>query len=130
MSLFPYFQHRSKPIWFMDDFFDEDLWSIRPSVRGKDTPYSEVKNLEDHYEVDIHLAGIPKDNVNIELKGGVLSIKGEKGNENNKISYTKSWSVDKSITEDDISASYNEGLLKLKVNKKTKEPVSIKIPIK
>lgn len=139
MSLHPYtLRNQLCPFKWTDFdhlFTPENLWSTigRRSIdSGITTPYCEItKDDENNYVVDAHLPGFRKEDVNLQLKDGVLSLEVKKNESNLNLSYSKSWPVNPELTEDDISASMNEGLLSIKINKKVPpEPKSISIDIK
>ena len=89
------------------------------------------------YEVDIDLPGFKKDEINIQLDNGYLSISAAKGldkDEQDKEgkyirkeryagSMSRSFYVGNAITQDDIKAKYESGILRLSVPKKAAEEI-------
>lgn len=121
---------------FMDDFF------VFPQER-KATPtakanlmQTDVKETETGYEVVIDLPGYSKENVNAELKDGYLIIsaatstsdeeKSEDGKYIRKERYSgscsRSFYVGDAVTQDDVKAKFENGVLTLEVPKKEEAP--------
>ena len=132
MSLLP-FHTRTHPIWFMDDFnfLEDDVVSFRRKKnRDENTPYCKVSEEDEYYNIEVHTPGMKRDNIKVELRDGVLSMYAEANDENSSRRYTRSWTFDKSTTPENISATYSEGLLLLKVDKAiSKEPEKYTITI-
>ena len=70
-----------------DDFFNDDFPTF-PVLSGRDPLYgkhaknlmkTDVRETENSYELDIDLPGFKKDEINVELKDGYLSISASKG---------------------------------------------------
>ncbi|MFP4521351.1 MAG: Hsp20/alpha crystallin family protein [Fibrobacterota bacterium] len=111
--------------WF-EDFFDggfrRELSSNYPSV--------EVREEKDHFELNAELPGVSKEDIDLELKNGVLTIRGEKKNEKkeekdgyyyNERSYgtfERSFNIGENISDKDIEASFNDGILRVRLQKK------------
>ena len=132
-----------------DDLFD-DFWDF-PSLDDKAMRKAErklyghhaakmmktdVKEHDDHYEVNIDLPGFKKNEISLELKEGYLVINAAKGldkdGENKKTgkfvrreryagSMSRSFYVGKDITEKDIHGKYENGILMLDIPKKAPE---------
>ena len=93
---------------------------------------TDVRELEDHYEVDIDLPGFKKDEIKLELEKGNLTVSTarnvneEEKNEEGKVirqerymgAMQRSFYVGEFITEEDIKAKFEDGVLKLNVPKK------------
>ncbi len=92
---------------------------------------TDVKEMEDGYEVDIDLPGFRKDEIHLELSNGYLTISTEKTlekEENNRGkmlrqeryagTMQRSFYVGEYITEEDIRASYENGVLHVTIPKK------------
>ena len=69
-----------------DDFFDapmtqsffQDPEHVLYGKHAKNLMKTDVRDANDHYELDIELPGFQKENVNVELKDGYLAISAEK----------------------------------------------------
>ena len=98
---------------------------------------TDVRETDSGYEVDIDLPGFKKDEINIQLDNGYLSISAAKGldkDEQDKEgkyirkeryagSMSRSFYVGNAITQDDIKAKYEGGILRLSVPKKAAEEI-------
>lgn len=93
---------------------------------------TDVRELEDHYEVDIDLPGFKKEEIKLELEKGKLTVSAarntseEEKNEEGRVirqerymgSMQRSFYVGDFITEEDVKARFEDGVLKLAVPKK------------
>jgi HSP20 family molecular chaperone IbpA len=118
-----------------DDFFKNSFFSENKSVGLK----TDIVEKEKSYELQIEVPGFKKDDINIKLKDGYLSIsaktdtkkeeKDEKGNVIRRERYTGSLSrnyyLGNNILPEDIKASCIDGILKVDVVKKEEEKEKI-----
>ena len=136
-----------------DDFFDDDF-SMFPALTGRNPLYGKhAKNLmktdlretENTYELDIDLPGFKKDEISIDLKDGYLSISAAKGldrdQEDKKGKYirqeryagacSRSFFVGEGVEPKDVSAKFEDGILKISLPKQVKKelPQSPRIAI-
>ena len=120
--------------------FDEKFFTEKKDpLYGKNVSRlmkTDVRETEKTYELDIDLPGFKKDEIQIELKDGYLTVSAEKGldkdEEDKKGKYIRkeryagamqrSFYVGEDITEEDIKAEFKHGLLKLFVPKKEAKP--------
>ena len=121
---------------WMDDFpFGKEF--EKAMFPAKDPLY--VRETDDAYEVDIDLPGFKKDEVTAELNDGYITISAAKGldkDEKDKKtgkyirkeryagSMSRSFYIGEGITQDEISAKYENGILQLKIPKKTDKAVA------
>ena len=98
---------------------------------------TDVKETDTGYEVDIDLPGFKKDEINARLENGYLTISAAKGldkdeqDKNGKYirreryagSMSRSFYVGEGVTQDDIKAKYEDGILRLAVPKKDNKAV-------
>ena len=133
--------------WFDDDFFwpefrreaqkpEKNLYGHRAAAIMK----TDVKETEKGYEVDIDLPGFKKEDVTCELKDGYLTISAQKNAENDEKndegkyirrerytgSQSRSFYVGEQLTEEDIHASFEDGILKLSIPKEEQKAVEEK----
>ena len=121
-----------------DDFdrsFFRDFGNVDHALYGKHAQHmmkTDVKELEDSYEVDIDLPGFKKDEIHLELNNGYLTIstektlekdnEGKKGKMLRQERYSgvmqRSFFVGEHLTEEDIKASYDSGVLHVIIPKK------------
>jgi len=121
---------------WMDDFsWMRDFGNVDRKLYGKHAGremLTDVRDHEDHYEVEIDLPGFKKDQIQIELHDGTLTITAQKGLEQNEKNsegkyvrqerysgmMSRSFYVGENITEEDIKAKFEDGVLKLNIPKK------------
>ena len=101
---------------------------------------TDVRETDSGYEVDIDLPGFKKDEINAQLDNGYLTISASKGldkEEKNKEgkyirkeryagAMSRSFYVGEYVTQEDIKAKYENGILRLSVPKKEAKPVETK----
>ena len=131
------------PSIFGEDLFD--TWFDFPDFRDLDRAErklygrhpdrlmkTDVHENEQGYEVDIDLPGFKKDEINLSLENGYLSVSAAKSLDNEKKnikgkvirqerysgSMQRSFCVGDEINEEDIKAKFEDGVLKLTVPKK------------
>ena len=126
--------------YFMDDFAFPD---IDKKLYGKHAPHimkTDVKEKDNAYEVTIDLPGFKKDEIQIQLENGYVTVsaakgldKDEKDKEGNYIrreryagTLSRSFYVGDAVSEEDIHAKYEDGILKLSVPKKAPKAVEEK----
>ena len=134
-----------------DDFFSDPFEMMMPQSRNplygkhaKNLMKTDVRETENSFEVDMDLPGFKKDEVNLELKDGYLTVsadkaldKGEKDNEGRYIrqerwngSCSRSFYVGENVKPEDVHAKFEDGILKLSIPKAEKKlPKSSSISI-
>ena len=132
----------------LDDFFGypERTYAAPKQTQMNGFMQADVAESEDAYTVEMNLPGVKKENVKIELKDGYLivnaSTKREGTEEDKKTKYirkerysgsgSRTFYVGKDLTQEDIKAKFEDGVLKLtvpKIEKKPEEPKSKYITI-
>lgn len=124
---------------FMDDFFDDFTTATfyRPNRIGSvPAMKADVQDLDNRYEIDLELPGFKKEDLHAELKDGYLTIKAvhedkkDEKDENGRYirqerytgHYQRSFYVGKDVTQEDVHAAFENGILKLTVPKKEVQP--------
>lgn len=125
---------------FMDDFF-----GFYPAKKGTSKIYkmtsdevmkTDIKETDGGYELEIDLPGYKKEDVKAELKDGYMTISAEKKTETDEKaedgkyihreryfgSCSRSFYVGEQISEDDVKAKFEDGILKMFVPKKDAKP--------
>ena len=101
---------------------------------------TDVHEHDDHYEIVIDLPGFKKDQINLELQNGYLTVSAAKGLDKDEKSkkgklirqeryagaMSRSFYVGDYITEEDIHAKFENGVLRLDVPKKEAKAVETK----
>ena len=125
---------------FNDDWMNFGFPEVDKALYGKHAAHemkTDVRETDSGYEVDIDLPGFKKDEIDVQLDNGYLSIsaakgldKEEKDKEGKYIrkeryagSMSRSFYVGDAITEDDITAKYESGILRLSIPKKEAKQV-------
>ena len=118
---------------FFDDSLEKEFFGTHNPLYGKHAKNlmkTDVKDVNDHYEVAVDLPGFQKDEVNVELENGYLTISAAKGldkdqkddeghyirQERYSGSCSRSFYVG-DIRPEDIHAKYEDGILKLTLPK-------------
>lgn len=126
-----------------DDFFSDPFEMMMPQSRNplygkhaKNLMKTDVRETDDSYEVDMDLPGFKKDEVKVQLADGYLTIEAAKGldkDEKDKKSgkyirreryagsMSRSFYVGEGVTQEDIHAKYEHGVLKLSIPKKEEQ---------
>ena len=135
---------------WMDDFpfgkdfekeFEKSMFPAKNPLYGKHAKNlmkTDVRETDDAYEVDIDLPGFKKDEVTAQLNDGYITISASKGldkDEKDKKtgkyirkeryagSMSRSFYVGEDVTQDEISAKFENGILQLKVPEKANKAV-------
>ena len=128
---------------FMNFPFDRDFFGGKNPLYGKNEKNlmkTDIRDTEQGYELDIDLPGFKKEEITARLENGYLTIsaakgldKDEKDKKGNYIrrerytgSMTRSFYVGDDISQEDIKAKFEDGILKLSVPKKDKKEVEQK----
>ena len=128
---------------FNDDWMNFGFPEVDKALYGKhanNVMKTDVKETDTSYEVDIDLPGFKKDEINAQLDNGYLTISAAKGldkdEKDKKGKYirkeryagamSRSFYVGEGITQEDIKAKYEDGILRLSVPKKEAKAVENK----
>ena len=126
---------------FMNDFpFEKHFFGERNPLYGKHAKNimkTDVKETDNSYELDIDLPGFKKEDINVQLDNGYLTIAAskslEKEDEHEKSHYirqerysgsmSRSFYVGNDVKQEEIHAKYEDGILKLAVPKKAAKAI-------
>ena len=123
-----------------DELFDHDFPDF-PAWNGHDPLYgkharnlmkTDVRETDSTYEVDVDLPGFRKDEISVELKDGYLTVsaaksldRDQKGTDGRYIrqeryagSCSRSFYVGGALEPEDVSARYEDGILKISLPRK------------
>ena len=115
---------------FLSDFFDDDRFFGSPWLKGQSIPAVNIKEDENGYEVELAAPGFQKNDFKIDVEQGMLTISAEKKHDSETkdehytrrefgyTSFSRSFNLPRNISDEDVKASYDNGLLKLKIAKK------------
>lgn len=137
------------PSIFGENLFDND-WMSFPFEReffGRRNPaYSkmeknlmktDVRETENGYELDIDLPGYAKEDIGAQLENGYLTIVAKKDSSSEKKdeqgryirqerytgSMSRSFYIGDAVTQEEVKAKFENGILKLSIPKKDKEQI-------
>ena len=131
---------------FFDDFFEFPFIDDRAEKNAERKLYghhaanlmkTDIKEFDDKYEVEIDLPGFKKDEVQVQLKDGYLTISAAKGldkdEEDKKGNYirreryagstSRSFYVGNGVKNEDVHAKFENGVLRLSIPKKAAEEI-------
>ena len=130
------------PSVFGENLFDEMMDSFNDEFFGKRNPLygknasrfmkTDIKEADGRYVIDIDLPGFKKDEIQAQISDGYLTISASKGldkdQKDDKGRYirrerycgecSRSFYIGDGITEKDVSAKFEDGILKLSIPKK------------
>ena len=125
---------------FLDrDHFLEDLFAPL-GARRRDlgdavfAPAVDIKDKKNHYEITAELPGVEQDDIHIHLENGILTLEAESRQESEEEEDGKvirqerrygkimrSFNLGTEVHEEDVSASFKDGVLKLKAPKRSEK---------
>ena len=140
------------PKVFSDDLFDDwfdpfGMWKemnrADRKLYGKRSGREmlmDVKDHEDHYEVEIDLPGFKKEDIGIELNDGYMTVSASKGLDEDRKDHkgkivrqerysgmmSRSFYVGEEVTSEEVHAAFENGVLKLEIPKKDSEKTAHK----
>ena len=130
------------PSIFSDRFFDDWMFPSFKELENADRKLygkhaarvmkTDVREKEDHYVLDIDLPGFKKDELDLKLENGYLTVSAEKGLDKDETdkkgkvicqeryagAMQRSFYVGEHVTVEDIKAKFENGVLTLTVPKK------------
>ena len=129
-----------------DDFFNFPFYDDKAEHRAEKKLYghhahnlmkTDIKEKKDGYELEMDIPGFKKDEISASLENGYLTISASKGLDKDEEkkdgkyirkeryagAMSRSFFVGEDLTQEDIKAKYEDGILKLSVPKKEKAPV-------
>lgn len=137
-------RHNAFPVLFEDAFF-RDLFDINPKTNQesfKSSPAVNVKETDAAFVVELAAPGLKKDDFKISVEKNILTISSEikkeenTSDENGKYfrqefsysSFSRNFTLDEKTTDiENISASYEAGVLSLSIPKKVEEEKAKKL---
>lgn len=125
----------SQDFFDLDNFFDERMWKSglmnADFWNGKTIePALNIRETEDHFEIELAAPGFSKKDFNVTIEDGCLNIAAEKKHtdeeksedytrrEFNYASFERSLQLPESVKEEEIKAKYKDGILSFNLLKK------------
>ena len=118
--------------FFYDDRAARDVEKKLYGHRANQVMKTDVKELKDGYEVTIDLPGFKKDEIKMELENGYLTISAAKGLDKDETDKetgkyirrerysgkcARTFYVGEAVTQEDIKAKFEDGILKVTIPK-------------
>lgn len=130
------------PRLWSDSFFDDWMGDFPTASNyfGKqdaEMMKTDVKDTGDGYDVEIDLPGYKKEDVNAQLKDGYLTVNATRSSDNDEKdengkyirreryqgSCSRSYYVGEDVTENDINAKFENGILLMHIPKKEQKKI-------
>ncbi len=114
-------------------FFDDHFWDSSLPLTTGTIPVN-VREMENHYEMDVVAPGLRKEDFNLDVEGNQLTIsyehkdqssdqsdkQGWSRNEYSLRSFSRSFMLDDTVDANSIQATYDNGILRLTLPKTEK----------
>lgn len=117
----------------LDNMFEQMMSPARTGGAGREgffSPRIDVSESKDSYEISAELPGVNKDDINVTLENGVLTVEAEvhretKEEKEGKVirqerrygKFMRSFNLGDDVSEEEIDANFKDGVLTLKVPK-------------
>jgi HSP20 family protein len=117
----------------MEEFWNNDRFFTDQPVNAEFLPAVNIKDTKDNYELEVAAPGFEKEDFEIGVENGLLTISAEtsrehheeKGNYTRKefssTSFTRTFHLPDNVDEDHIKANYKHGLLVIDIRKATQD---------
>ena len=127
---------------FGENLFDDwmgfpmrELANVDKRLYGKNASHvmkTDVNETDENYELEIDLPGFKKDEINVKLEDGYMTISAAKGRDQEKKdkkgriirqeryagAMSRSFYVGANVSKDDVKAKFEDGVLKLDIPKR------------
>jgi len=129
-----------------EQFFNNEMANFWSGDNFLETPAFNIIEGNDRYVIELAAPGLDKDDFNIEIKDQILTIRVQKEESkdaettDNNTKYIKrefsfnqfsrSFTLDKTIAQSDIEATYDNGILRVSLKKAVNPEIIKKIEIK
>lgn len=116
---------------WLSDFFDNDRFFDADWMSKQSIPAVNVKESDSGFEIEVAAPGLTKKDFKVNVDNGVLTISSEKEEEKEQkekdytrkefsySSFSRSFTLPENVNEEEVKASYQDGILKLNVPKKS-----------
>lgn len=114
---------------WLSDFFDNDRFFDSDLMRKQTVPAVNVKETDKAFEIELAAPGLTKDDFEISVDSRVLSISARKEDKREEkqngytrrefsySSFSRSFALPDNVNEENVDASYKEGVLRLILSK-------------
>ncbi len=121
-NAFPSLRSMVGDFWNTDGFF-------KPFFENEFLPAVNIRDKKDSYELEVSAPGFKKEDFKVTMDHGMLNISAETSSENeeekenytrkefSRSAFSRSFGLPENVAEDQIKASYNDGLLNITLKK-------------
>jgi len=125
----------------LDRFFNDSFNGMDKGMKNF-APQVDIAESKNAFEISVAAPGMKKADFNIDMKDGSITISGERKFEENKEeknfhsletqygSFTRTFHLPDNINEDEVEASYEDGILNIVIPKNEKKELKRKIQVK
>lgn len=120
-----------------DDFFNDPFFTVSPGKSFDSMMKTDIQDNGSDYLLEVELPGFRKEDIKAELKDGYLTVSAareenkEEKDKNNKFvrrerftgSCRRSFYVGESITQEDMKAAFENGILKIQFPKEAPKAI-------
>lgn len=140
MALVKHTDRPAIPGSWLSDFFDDDWFGSSISGR-RNMPAVNIRENDKSFEIELATPGFDKKDFSVLVDNNVLTVSAEKKEEKEQTedhytrrefgyqSFSRSFTLPTNTNEEEITARYEDGILKLSIAKKTQPEGNIKKPI-
>lgn len=133
----PYFEDLAEFVKKMNKSVQKDLQNALDDMQtasnssGDFSPRLDYSEKDEQYLVSIDLPGMSKDRIDVEMKGNLLKISGERNREDKTRdedgfykyerrfgSFSRELTLPEDANPDDVNAKYQEGVLEIEIGKR------------
>tara|TARA_R110001583_G_scaffold53210_1_gene164367 strand:- start:1802 stop:2230 length:429 start_codon:yes stop_codon:yes gene_type:complete len=119
--------------FFADAFFEPQLTTTRPYMARRQN--GQVLNRDEDWQVVFAVPGVKPEDVKVKVDDNVLNVSYSSGDVNTASSFvssfSRSWTLDKDVSIDNINAVHENGVLSVTIPKpESKKKVSRVIDVK
>lgn len=115
---------------WLSDFFDNDRFFDSDWLKSQTVPAVNIRETEKSFEIELAAPGLTKKDFNVVAENGVLTISSEKRTDEEKkerdytrrefsySSFSRSFLLPENANEEEVKATYEDGVLRLAVAKR------------
>jgi len=112
----------------LSNLFDDDWFALKAFEKNQKAAINVVE-ADNKFEVEVIVPGFKKEDINISIENNVLTVSAETKSETeesdknyirkeyNASAFTRSFSLPENADQENIAAKYNDGILKLTIEK-------------
>ena len=110
--------------WFSDIFTPTTFLNSRTAG-----PATQVKELDDSYQISVAAPGLQKEDFNVQLENNVLHVSYDVEDERPQVfvrkAFSRSWQLPEGVGSEDVGGKYDAGVLIIDINKPEEKNSSV-----